>query len=282
MTNKTILITGCSTGFGRITALHLAQRGWRVLATVRHEADAASLLVEAMSKNVKDNVVPLLCDITDDAQVRALAAQVRALTSTLEALLNNAGTAYAAPLELLPLNELRAQLNLNVVAQLAVTQALLPLLKAARGLIINVSSVGGKIALPVTGAYNMSKFALEAMSDVLRVELVPFGVRVVVIEPGSSPTAIWQTSLHRAEKTMEAVSADAYAPLIETVRKSAAERAIKGFPPELFATTVEEILNAAKPKTRYALPGSIRQRLFLRWLMSDEWWDKQVRKMLGW
>jgi NAD(P)-dependent dehydrogenase (short-subunit alcohol dehydrogenase family) len=284
MTQKTIVITGCSSGFGRVTALHLAQRGWRVFATVRKESDAASLLVEAMSKNAKDNLIPVLCDITDEAQVKAMAQTVREAAPALDALLNNAGTAYPAPLELLPLADLRAQLELNVVAQLAVTQALLPLLKAAHGTLINVSSIGGKITFPVLGSYSMSKFALEAMSDAFRVELAPFGVRVVVIEPGSSPTAIWQTSLQRGEKALEALNAGwkEYSPLIETVRESSLAGAAHGFPPQLFAETVDKILNSPRPQTRYALPAEVRQRIFLRRLLGDGWWDKQIRKMLKW
>lgn len=284
MTLKSIVITGCSTGFGRATALHLAQRGWRVFATVRQEADAASLLVEAMSKKAQDNLTPVLCDVTRAEEVAALARTVHEATPALDALLNNAGTAFPAPLELLPPDELRAQLDLNVVAQLAVTQALLPMLRAARGLIINVSSIGGKIASPVLGAYCISKFALEAMSDTLRVELAPFGVRVVVIEPGSSPTAIWQTSLQRAEKMLATHNTDvsAYAALMDTVKRRSVGRADKGFPVELFVETVEQALTAPTPRTRYALPGDVRLRLFLRRLMSDAWWDRQIRKMLKW
>ena len=282
--SKSIVITGCSTGFGRALAFHLARRGWRVFATVRQEADAASLLTEAMAQGFRENLMPVMCDITHEGQVKDLAKKVAGATPRLEALVNNAGTAFAAPLELLPLSELRAQLELNVVAQLSVTQALLPLLKVAPGMIINVSSVGGKIVFPVMGAYSMSKFALEAMSDALRVELAPFGVRVVVVEPGSSPTAIWQTSLQRAEKTLDTLdmSVGRYAPLIETVKKSSLARAAKGFSPELFAETVEKILNSPNPKTRYPLPAAVTQRILLRRWLSDEWWDKQIRKMLKW
>ena len=284
MTVKSIVITGCSTGFGRALALHLARRGWRVLATVRQEADAASLLTEAMAHGFRENLTPVICDITNEAQVKELAKKVTAATPRLEALVNNAGTAFAAPLELLPLSEFRAQLELNVVAQLGVTQALLPLLKPAQGMIINVSSIGGRIALPITGAYSASKFALEALSDSLRIELAPFGVRVVVIEPGSSPTAIWETGRQRARQSLAEREGEmeAYAPLIARFEKAALKRAAQGFPPELFAETVEKILNDPNPKTRYPLPADVRRRILLRRLLSDGWWDKQIRKTLKW
>lgn len=198
---KTMVITGCSSGLGRATALHFAALGWQVWATVRKEADLTSLLVEAMSQGWGERLVPVLCDITQAEQVARLARVVADATPTLDVLVNNAGTGYPGPLEFLPIADLRAELELNTLAHLAVTQALLPLLKPARGTLINVSSVGGRIVYPINGAYHMSKFALEAMSDALRVELAPSGVRVVIVEPGSSPTSIWTTSLERGQSS---------------------------------------------------------------------------------
>src|SRR3989442_8307976 len=195
---KTIVITGCSSGFGRITALHMAKLSWQVFATIRKEADRDNLLSEAATLGCKDHLTPLSCDITQAEQVKALAQTIAAATDRLDALLNNAGTAYAAPLELLALDDLRAQFEINVVAHVGITQALLPLLKVARGTIINVSSVGGRIAASVIGAYAASKFALEAISDAWRIELAPFGVRVVVIEPAVTTTNLWKTSEARA------------------------------------------------------------------------------------
>lgn len=281
---KTILITGCSSGFGRITTLHLAQHGWRVFATVRKEADAASLLVEAMAHNAQANVTPLLCDVTNDVQVAELGNAVAAATPTLDALLNNAGTAFPAPLELLPLETLRRQLNLNVVAQLGVTQAVLPLLKAARGVIINVSSQGGRVVFPITGAYHMSKFALEAMSDALRLELAPFGVRVVVIQPGSSPTAIWETGRKHGEATLGNLeNVGAYQPLVNAIMERAFKsQARDGFPPQLFADTVQKILASPNPAARYGLPARAARMMTLRALLPDKVWDGFVRRMLKW
>lgn len=281
---KTIVITGCSSGFGRITTLHLAKLGWQVFATVRKEADAASLLVEAMAENVKDNVTPILCDVTNDAQVMALGRTVAAATPKLDALVNNAGTAFPGPLELLPLETLRQQLNLNVVAHLGVTQVLLPLLKAARGVIINVSSQGGRVVFPITGAYHMSKFALEAMSDVLRIELAPFGVKVVVIQPGSSATAIWDTGRKHGEATLGSLeNSGAYQPLVNTIMARAFERQKgTGFRPQLFADLVEKILASADPATRYPIPASTARLIVLRALAPDKLWDRFVRRTLKW
>lgn len=276
----TILITGCSSGFGRVTAFHLAQRGWRVLAVVRKAADAESLRNEAAQKNV--SLEPLVCAITDDAQVAELGRTVATLTPALDALLNNAGTAYPGPLEILPLADLRAQLEINVVAQVAVTQALLPLLKAARGTILNVSSMGGRMAFPVTGAYHASKFALEALSDSLRLELAPFGVKVVVIEPGGSPTAIWKTSEQNARALYTGGRAEAYRRLIARYAKLADASARDGFPPEQFALLVERILMNPQPRARYSLPFRTTLNILLRRFLPDAVWDQMMRRLFRW
>lgn len=270
----TILITGCSSGFGRLTAVHLAQKGWRVLAVVRKEADAEDLR--------QPNIEPLVCAITDDAQVEALGRTVAALTPQLDALLNNAGTAYPGPLEILPLTDLRAQLEINVVAQLAVTQALLPLLRAARGTILNVSSMGGRLAFPVAGAYHASKFALEALSDSLRIELAPLGVKVVVIEPAGSPTAIWKAGEQNARALYHGGRAADYQQLIKNYARLANDSATQGFPPERFAQLVERILNSSNPRARYALPFRASLFIFLRYLLPDWVWDAIIRRTFGW
>lgn len=276
---RSVLITGCSSGFGRATALFLIRRNWRVIGTVRRDADAERLRAEAGAHAAHLRVV--LADITKAAEVAALASVVEAETPQLHGLVNNAGTAFPAPLELLPIDEFRAQLEVNLVAQLAVTQAVLPALKAARGTLINVSSVGGRIASPMLGAYNASKFALEAVSDVLRLEMIPYGVRVSVLEPGASPTEIWKTSAERATGTAGR-DLGKYAKLIEGMQKFAMNARTVGFPPELFAQTVERILESGNPKPRYALPGDIRMRLLIRKFVSDRMMDRLIRRRLDW
>lgn len=279
---RSIVISGCSSGFGRQTALHLAKQGWHVFATVRKEADQVSLLQEATTMQCQDQLTPLICDITRSDQVTTLAQAVAGATPTLNALLNNAGTAFAGPLELISLDDFRAQLEINVVAHLGVIQALLPLLKAARGSIINVSSVNGRIATPIVGAYSASKFALEAMSDALRVELAPFGIHVVVIEPSSSPTSIWDTSRQRAEVVLDEHRDGPYARLLNTFEKLAARSGTSGFPPQLFADTVGTILNSPRPRTRYVVPRSAKRGILLRQILPDKLWDRQVRRLLRW
>jgi NAD(P)-dependent dehydrogenase (short-subunit alcohol dehydrogenase family) len=277
---RTVVITGCSTGFGHVTALHLARGGWRVFATVRQEAHMARLSDEAVSHGLEDRLIPLLCDITQQPSIDRLHQEVAKHTPVLDALVNNAGTGYPAPLELLPVSDLRAQLEVNLVGHLAVTQALLPLLKAARGTIVNVSSISGRVAYPINGAYSISKFGLEAMSDVLRLELAHFGVKVVVIEPGSSPTAIWETSLQRGRGLVDGASA--YAPLAAAFEQLAAREAAGGFRPGLFADTVQRIIESPRPAARYPVPGSIAVLIALRRLLPDWLWDLGLRRFLRW
>ncbi len=296
MTKKTIVITGCSSGFGRCTAMELAAQGWHVFATVRKEVDRASLLEEATSRHVRANLTALLCDITQSEQVAALAQQVATLlrdetvpaeqataVPPLDALLNNAGTAYGGPLELLPLEDLRAQMEVNFIAHVAVIQAFLPMLKAARGMIINVSSVGGRISIPATSAYSASKYALEAASDALRLEVIPFGVRVVIIEPSSSPTSIWQTSLQRSlERLGQYKEHGPYARLLLLVEKSARRSSRVGFPAQRFADLVVRILNSPRPRARYAVPNSAALLLFVRRFLPDRLLDTLLRRSLRW
>ncbi len=270
--------------------MHLAQRGRRVFATVRKESDRESLLKEwgelRELRGLKEigELAVLLCDITDEKQVAELGRAVTADTSTLDALVNNAGTAYASPLELIPISELRKQFEINVLAQLAVTQSVLPLIKAAKGTILNVSSISGRMTNPITGPYSASKFALEALSDALRVELVPFGVKVVVIEPGSSPTTIWQTGKERALGALaeHGLDASAYQPLIDGAMKYIARVEATGFPPQLFADTVERILNTRHPRARYPIPAYLGWLILLRRLTPDWAWDRLVRRTLRW
>jgi NAD(P)-dependent dehydrogenase (short-subunit alcohol dehydrogenase family) len=283
---KSILITGCSTGFGRVTALCLAERGWRVIATVRRPADREELLAEAAAlagaKSMPGELSVVLCDITQAQDVADLARQFAGPGARLDGLLNNAGTGFPGPLELLPLDDVRAQLEVNLIGQLAVIKALLPALKAARGMILNVSSVGGQVAFPLFGAYHMSKFAVEAMSAALRFELAHFGVRVVVLAPGGSPTATWGTGRRRLRANPALRDLGDYAPLAAQMERRAAQVAANGFAPEVFARTVYSVLNARRPRARYMVPPSAGLIVLGRRLLPDWLWELGVRYVLRW
>ncbi|GCF09338.1 SDR family NAD(P)-dependent oxidoreductase [Dictyobacter arantiisoli] len=290
MAQKSIVITGCSSGFGRYTAFVLAEQGWHVFATVRKESDRVALLQEAEQRHCQSNISLFICDITQSEQVARLARDVEDVLRSvspeavpcLDALLNNAGTAYGGPIELLSLDDLRAQFEINVIAHVGVIQTLLPLLKAARGTIISVSSISGKMSIPVTGLYSASKYALEALSDALRLELAPFGVKVVLIEPASSPTGIWLTSLERSFGHIGIDEHNPYERLLTMAKKSAQRSSKKGFPIQKFSDTVLRILADPKPRARYGVPFSASALMFLRLMLPDRLWDKLIRLVMHW
>ena len=240
-----ILVTGASTGIGRATAVLLAQRGFRVFAGVRKQSDADSLRAEG--------ITPLILDVTNAEHIAAAAAAITE-AGGLYGLVNNAGIASAAPLEFVPVPELRHQLEVNVVGQVAVTQAVLPLLRAAKGRIVNVTSIGGLIAGQMLGPYNASKFALEAVTHVLRQELAPWGIEVVAIEPGVIATPIWSTSAASADRmlapNLEAVTG-LYGAQIEAAQRMAANASTGGIAPVEVAKVIERALTATRPRTRY-------------------------------
>src|ERR687896_2441470 len=195
----TVLVTGASSGIGGATVLHLRELGFDAVAAVRKDEDAERLAGRGV-RAVK-------LEVTDVDSIAAARDELG--EGPLAGLVNNAGIAVAAPLEFLPLDQLRRQLEVNLIGQLAVTQAFLPALRAGRGRIVNVSSIGGRVALPLVGAYNASKFGLEAVSDSLRRELLPQGVDVIVIEPGGVKTPIWKKGNELAGEIAEDMPPDA-------------------------------------------------------------------------
>lgn len=243
---RTALVTGASSGIGAACARRLAARGWRVLAGVRRPGQAPPEATE------------VLLDVTDAASIAAAARAVE----RLDGLVNNAGIAVAAPLEFLPLDELRRQLEVNLVGQLAVSQAFLPAVRAAGGRIVFVGSIAGRSALPLLGAYAMSKFALEAMADVMRVELRPDGIEVAIVEPGTIATPIWG----RPQPVADALPPQAlerYGKRMAAFRARAAARAAKAAPAELVAEVVEHALSSARPRSRYLVGRDARIRALL-------------------
>ena len=278
---RSVVVTGASTGIGYAIAQMLAREGFHVFAGVRRRQDADRLIEE-----IGDELTPLVFDIADPEGLAEAARDVgeRLGRTTLAGLVNNAGIATAGPLLHQPIEEFRRQLEINVVAQVAVVQAFAPLLGADRtrtgdpGRIINMSSVAGRIAAPFLGAYAASKHALEAVSDSLRRELMLYGVDVIVIEPGSVATPIWD----------KAESAD-YTPYFRTDYKDSVSRlrahALKegraGFPPERVAASVLRALVAPKPPTRIpVVPGRLKNWLLPR-LLPDRALDALIGKGLG-
>ncbi len=275
MTPGAVLITGASTGIGRATALHLDGLGFTVYAGVRKTEDG-----EALRAVASQRLVPLIVDVTDAATIAAASVTIATAGVPLAALVNNAGIAAAAPLEFVPIDEFRTQLEVNVVGHLAVTQAMLGLLRASRGRIVNVTSVAGLFAGPMLGPYHASKWALEAMTDTMRMELAPWGIEVSAVEPGQIATPIWAASAERADAMAASMPAEAltlYAAGIAGARSSAKRAERDGLDPVLVAEAITHAITAKRPRTRYLvgndaklvgrfvrhLPDRIRDRVLL-------------------
>jgi NAD(P)-dependent dehydrogenase (short-subunit alcohol dehydrogenase family) len=244
-----VLITGASRGIGRATTLRLASAGWDVIATVRSVQDAERLVADAAPGTIKT----VSLDVTDAEQVAGLAAE---LPERLDAVVNNAGIVVAGPLEGLTADDLRRQLEVNVVGPLAVTNAVLPKLRTSRGRIVLVSSLSGRISSPMTGAYNASKFALEGMADAWRVELRPWGIAVALIEPAMTDTDMWRAA-PEMQSSAEAAMSEEHRVLYERhlggLRRSIPRLQKMAKPVESVAATIERALTASRPKARYVV-----------------------------
>lgn len=269
---KNVLISGASTGIGEACAIYLAELGWRVFAGVRKPADAKRL------GKLSKNITAVILDVAKPKQIAAAIKKVsRAVGKKgLQGLVNNAGIAVSGPMEFLPVDELRHQLEVNVLGQVALTQASLPLLRQGRGRVINMSSIGGRVTSPFLAPYSMSKFALEAFSDGLRRELIPWKLHVSVVEPGAINTPIWKKSLGAADKVRAGLPRRAealYGPAMERARKRAMQAGEGGLPPEDIAHLVENILTTARPRPRYPIGRGVRLVIWLAHRLPDEWMD---------
>ncbi len=275
---RSVVITGTSTGIGRATALRLDRAGFDVYAGVRRESDGEALRLEA-----SERLTPLLLDVTDPTSIELAAKRVEAAVaeSGLGGLVNNAGIGIGGPLEFVEIQELRRQLEVNLIGPVAVTQAFLPLLRPARGRVVNVSSAAGRVASPFQGPYAASKFALEAFSDSLRLELRSSGVGVVVVEPGFIQTPMIDKSRREMDSAQDALPEQGlhlYGEAIDQLRSRFEGFAARGAAPDKVARAIQRALTAGRPRHRYlvgfdarifvlldaVLPGRIRDAVMAR------------------
>jgi NAD(P)-dependent dehydrogenase (short-subunit alcohol dehydrogenase family) len=280
------LITGASTGIGRATTLRLAASGWTVLAGVRAPAAGDQLLADAAG----GRIIPLALEVTDAAQVAAAAERVEQELAVpgssshggLDALVNNAGIGVGGPVELVSAEDLRRQFDVNVFAQIAVTQALLPALRRAHGRIVFVSSIGGRVSMAFTAPYAASKHAIEAFGDALRVELRSSGIQVALVEPGSVATPIWDKSRAEAESVVIPPELnDAYGHVPAAMGKVLEDTARRGVPPEQVAETIEKALTSSRMKSRYVVGTDAKVMLLVKRLLPDLVFDRVARRALG-
>jgi NAD(P)-dependent dehydrogenase (short-subunit alcohol dehydrogenase family) len=277
---RSVLITGASTGIGRATALRLDGAGWRVFAGVRREADAEGLRVAATGR-----LEPVTLDITDAAQIAAAAERIAGeAEGGLDGLVNNAGVAIPGPLETLPIEDFRRQVEVNLTGQVAMTQAVLDSIRRARGRIVFISSIGGRIAFPLTGAYHAAKFGIEAAGDVFRQELRSWGISVSIVEPGSIDTPIWERGERHADEIGERTPPQQealYGKAIERYRKVIRQTAERGIAPDKVAVAIEHALADSRPRARYLVGIDAKVQARLRPLIPTPVFDRIVGRVMG-
>jgi NAD(P)-dependent dehydrogenase (short-subunit alcohol dehydrogenase family) len=271
-----VLVTGASRGIGRATVVRLAARGWSVIAGVRRTEDG-----EALSAAQPGRVTTVRLDVTDEQQIATLDA---ALPAQLDALVNNAGVVVGAPVEAVPLSELRRQLEVNVVGQAAITQALLPRLRASHGRVVFLSSLSGRVATPLMGPYSASKFALEGMADALRMELAPWGIRVVLIEPAQTDTDLWRHAEEDLEESVKAMSQshrELYEAHIAGFRRAIPRSQRVAVPAETVAAAIEKALTDRRPRARYVVGRGAQAQALLARLTPTPLLDRLLSAGLG-
>jgi len=273
-----VVVTGASTGIGAACALDCAGRGMTVFAGVRDPRAGEALVAKG-----GPSLIPIMLDVTDEPSITRSVEVVQRVVGEggLGGLVNNAGIVIACPLEMIPLSQLRKQLEVNVIGQIAVTQAFLPLLRRGRGRIVNMGSISGRGTIPLLGPYSASKFALEALTDALRMELQPWGIQVSIIEPGAIATPLWEKSAKAAGDLEASASEEAkalYGEAVMRIREVVAQSAQRAIPPEAVVRAVHHALTASSPKTRYLVGADATARAWMvKWLP-----DRIQDKLLAW
>ena len=276
--SMTIVVTGASTGIGAACALDCAGRGMTVFAGVRDPRAGETLTAKG-----GPSIIPITLDVTDEPSITRSVEEVQRVVGSagLGGLVNNAGIVIGSPLEVIPLSQLRKQLEVNVIGQIAVTQAFLPLLRRGRGRIVNMGSIAGRGTIPLLGPYSASKYALEALTDALRMELKPWGIQVSIIEPGAIATPIWEKSSKEAESLEASASEEAkalYGEAVMRIRHAIVQAAQRAIPPEAVVRAVHHALTAAHPRTRYLVGTDAKLRAWMvKWLP-----DRVQDRLLGW
>jgi NAD(P)-dependent dehydrogenase (short-subunit alcohol dehydrogenase family) len=271
-----VLVTGAGRGIGKSIVQHLAGRGWDVIAGVRTEADGAA--VTALDSQ---RISSVILDVTDAGHIAALD---ESLPQRLDAVVNNAGVVVSGPIEAVGPDDWRKQLEINVIGQLAVTQAVLPRLRDSRGRAVFISSVNGRLSMPMVGAYCASKFALEAAVDALRMELRPWHIGVAIVEPAQTDTDMWRTAddmVEQAESALTAEQRDLYARHIAGFKKMIPVSQKMAVPAAKVSAVVEQALTARRPRARYVVGAGNKLQVALMTNLPTSARDVVLRRVAG-
>ena len=275
-----VVVTGASTGIGRATALLLDREGYRVFAGIRKEADAREL-----AKDGSDRLTPITLDVTDAEQIDSARQQVTDAVGDegLVGLVNNAGVGGGGPIEFMPLDELRRTLEINLIGQVAVTQAFIPLMRKAKGTIVFIASIGGRVASPFMSPYNTSKFGIEALGESLRHELRPWEIDVVVVEPGSIDTDIWAKGNEQIRERLEELQEDArrlYGRQLARFAEGINETASRGIPPGKVAEVIHKSIASDNPRHRYLVGTDAKIGARLKGTLPDRTFSKLAARQM--
>jgi NAD(P)-dependent dehydrogenase (short-subunit alcohol dehydrogenase family) len=275
-----VLVTGASSGIGRATAILLDQRGYRVFAGVRKQADAESLAEEG-----SDRLAPVTLDVVKQRSIAAAKGKIEREVGGdgLAGLVNNAGVGGGGPVEFLDLKDLYETLDVNLFGQVAVTQAFLPLLRRAKGTIVFVSSIGGRVASPFLSPYNISKFGMEALGESLRQELKPWDIDVVIVEPGSIDTRIWGKAQETMRDRVSELQPDArrlYGRQLSRFGETLQETASHGIPPERVARVIHRAIRSDNPRPRYLVGTDAKVAARLKGTLPDRTFSKLAGRRL--
>ena len=281
MDETAVVVSGASTGIGKATALHLDSLGLRVFAGVRRDEDG-----EALRRDSSDRLTPVRLDVTNADEVAAVARQVGEAVqdSRLAGIVNNAGIAVAGPIEFVPLDQWRTQLEINVLGVVSMVQAFAPLLRESRGRIVTTGSLGGRLAQPMAAPYCASKHALEAISDALRLELRPWGISVSLIQPGAVKTPIWDKGLRAGADLLNSAPPQVrslYGAAVDIATKMAIHENETGVDPIQVARAVEHALLSAHPRTRYPVGRQAKLLIPLSRFLPDRVKDELLLRVSG-
>ncbi|MDP9189622.1 MAG: SDR family oxidoreductase [Actinomycetota bacterium] len=274
-----VMVTGASTGIGRAIVLHLDRQGHTVFAGVRKQKDADNLVKAATT----GNLTPVTIDVTEPATISSAREQIEGLVGRkgLAGLVNNAGVAHAGPVEHLPVKDFQRVIDINLTGQYAVTQEFLPLIRRATGTVVFITSIGGRVAAPFMSPYHASKFGVEGLADSLRREVKPWGINVVVVEPGSIATPIWEKGTAASEGTeFGAEGRRLYGKQLEAMKRALLDTADRGIEPEKVAEVVETALRKRRPKTRYIVGTDAKMMKRVSGLVGDRNFDTLMRRSM--
>ena len=276
-----VVVTGASSGIGRATALRLDQQGYRVFAGVRKQKDANEL-----KKEGSERLTPITIDVAKPQSIKTAKAKVQRAVgkSGLVGLVNNAGVGGGGPIEQIPLDHFREVIDVNLTGQVAVTQAFMPLIRRATGTVVFVTSIGGRVVTPFLGPYNAAKFGLEAVADALRAEVKPWGINVVVVEPGSIATKIWEKGDETIKKQVDALTREGkrlYGAQIKAGAKMFLKTGERGIEPEAVAKVIEKAIRRRRPRTRYLVGTDAKIMRRMSSVVSDRTMDRIKRRAMG-